>query len=121
MAKSNDKDKAPMFGYYWRVILGDADSVPKPTGEFEFDPVRGWRLDWAWPDVCVGVEVDGGQWTAFGGRHGHDADLEKTNALVEARWLVFHYSPQMLDKDPTSCVLQVARTVAWKMGLWREL
>ena len=105
------KDKAEMFAAYWRMF-GDGEP---PEAEYRFDPVRKWRLDWAWPAVKVCVEVDGGQWAKFGGRHMRDSDREKQNALARAGWVVFHFSPEMLEYDPRSCVMQVAETIWERM------
>ena len=114
---SKHADKAALFLHYWTIVVGTDERVPQPTPEYQFHPARKWRLDWAWPDVKVGLEVDGGVWMPGGGRHAKDDDREKTNALAAAAgWLVFHFSPQMLENDPTACVMQVAETV-WGRGL----
>ena len=110
-------DKADLFLHFWRIVAGTDKRVPQPTPEYRFDPERKWRLDWAWPEpIKVGVEVDGGVFAPGGGRHAKDADREKTNALAAAGWLVFRFSPQMLENDPTYCVMMVAETV-WERGL----
>lgn len=63
--------------------------------EFEFSPDRKWRLDFAWPDLKVGVEIDG-----FG--FGHQAqqcmaeDNEKANAAVELGWRVLRFNSRQL-------------------------
>lgn len=66
-----------------------ADLVPVWT-EHRFQPSRKWRLDLAWPDLRVGVEVHGGIWTE--GRHtrgtGFHADREKMNEAALLDWLV---------------------------------
>ena len=65
-----------------------AAKLPAPTPEFRFHPVRKWRLDLAWPDQRLYVEVDGGTWV--GGRHnrgaGYEKDCEKLNAACVAGW-----------------------------------
>lgn len=101
-----------MFAAYWRMF-GDGS---EPDAEYYFHPTRKWRLDFAWDGVKVGVEVDGGQWAKFGGRHMRDSDREKQNALARAGWVVFHFSPEMLEKDPAYCVGQVAETI-WERTL----
>ena len=106
------KDKAELFAAYWRMF-GDGEPL---ESEYRFDPVRKWRLDFAHVAAKVGVEVDGGQWAKFGGRHMRDSDREKQNALARAGWLVFHFSPEMLEKDPQACIMQVAETV-WERAL----
>ena len=66
--------------------------------EYRFDPVRMWRLDFAWPKVKLAVEVDGGNWS--GGRHvrgaGFAKDAEKQNAMTLAGWRLLRYTPDMV-------------------------
>jgi len=56
--------------------------------EYIFHDARNWRIDRAFPDQQVAVEIDGGVWDQ--GRHtraiGYMNDCEKLNALVEAGW-----------------------------------
>lgn len=67
-----------------------AARLPKPQTELRFHPTRKWRLDLAWPDIFVGVEIHGGIWTE--GRHtrgaGFQADREKMNEAALLEWLV---------------------------------
>ena len=106
----NNEDKAPIFDYYWRLFGGD---LPRPVPEHNFDKHLGrkHRFDWAWPDYRVAVEVDGGQFSKFGGRHSSDDDREKSNIAVSLRWFVFHFSPQQLERDPATCCAMVATTI----------
>lgn len=90
-----------------------AKSHRLPSGlvaEFRFDPVRKWRLDFAWPDRLVAVEIHGA--VHRGGRHvrgtGFLNDREKMNTALAMGWRVVEvgtpgkhpatlYSPEMLD------------------------
>jgi very-short-patch-repair endonuclease len=103
-------DKAPMFDYYWRIYAPD---MPRPVPEYEFDKGIGrrHRFDWAFVAARVAVEVDGGQWSKFGGRHSGDADREKGNIATSLRWLVFHFSPRQLTSAPETCIEQVKRAI----------
>lgn len=64
------------------------------VSEYRFDPVRRWRLDFAFPELRLGIEVEGGIWTQ--GRHtrgtGYEKDLEKYNALTLAGWRLLRFS-----------------------------
>jgi len=66
--------------------------------EYRFHPVRKWRIDFAWPDHKLAVEVEGGLYS--GGRHtrgaGFEADCIKYNTLAEDGWTLFRYSPRMV-------------------------
>jgi hypothetical protein len=65
-----------------------------PTPEFRFDQVRRWRFDYAWPEIMLAVEIEGGTWNI--GRHqrpeGFIKDIEKYNAAVLAGWKVLRYT-----------------------------
>ena len=66
--------------------------------EYRFHPERKWRLDFAWPEVRLAVEVEGGTWQ--NGRHnrgsGFRKDAEKYNFLALANWRLLRYTPDML-------------------------
>lgn len=80
-----------------RAFPWSAHGLPTPTDEFRFCKRR-WRLDHAWPDYLVCLEVQGGVWT--GGRHsrgkGQIADMEKRNAALLLGWLYLECTPQQL-------------------------
>src|SRR5690606_39740371 len=44
-----------------------AHKLPEPVREYRFHPERRWRFDFAWPDLRVAAEVEGG--IHIGGRH----------------------------------------------------
>lgn len=76
----------------------DNAGLPAPTRELVFAPPRKWRLDFAWPELKVAVEIDGGTW--IGGRHstgaGLDRDYEKHNAAALMGWTVLRFSTTLL-------------------------
>ena len=67
-----------------------------PVAEYRFHPVRRWRLDVAFPDAKLGVEIDGG--TFVRGRHARGAgirgDMEKQAALAALGWRVIRCMPE---------------------------
>lgn len=102
-------DKKAAFLYFLRLF---AMTAPEPQAEYRFHPERKWRLDYAWPDARVGVEVNGNAWgVKGGGRHGKAADLEKMNAAQALGWAVFQFTPQMLELEPVSCVSMVVEAI----------
>lgn len=105
IADFKPNDKAPMFLTLWRQL---APGLPEPMPLYRF---MRWEFDWCWPEHMVAVEVDGGQWVSFGGRHARDGDRVKHNTATAEGWRVFHYSPQMLERDPLACVELVARAL----------
>lgn len=72
------------------VWLCQANQVPPCVLEHRFHPTRKWRFDFAWPDVKVALESEGGAWVQ--GAHGRGkhfaADAEKYNEAALAGWLV---------------------------------
>jgi very-short-patch-repair endonuclease len=61
--------------------------------EFRFHSTRRWRFDFAIPDRCIAIEIEGGVWA--GGRHtrgsGFIADIEKYNEAARLGWYVFRF------------------------------
>lgn len=59
---------------------------------------RRWLFDFAWPDIKLAVEVDGGTWV--GGRHtrpqGFAKDCEKLNRATMDGWRVLRYTGEMV-------------------------
>jgi very-short-patch-repair endonuclease len=59
---------------------------------------RRWRFDFAFPDLRLAVEVEGGEWVQ--GRHqrpaGFREDCDKYNAAAEAGWRVVRYVPSQI-------------------------
>lgn len=78
-------------------LIGD-HCLPMPELEHRFHPERRWRVDFAWPDFKVAVEVEGAVWTR--GRHtrplGFFRDCEKYNHLALAGWFLLRFSPQQV-------------------------
>jgi hypothetical protein len=85
----------PMF-----VRLCALTNIPQPAEEWEFDSVRHFRFDYAWPESRVALEVDGGIFS--GGPHtrgtGFAKDVEKLNLAAEQGWLVLRCCPGEKDK-----------------------
>lgn len=73
--------------------------LPLPEREYRFDPARRWRLDFAWVEQRLAVEVEGLTGGA-GGRHqraaGFERDAEKYNALTLAGWHLLRFPPAQI-------------------------
>jgi very-short-patch-repair endonuclease len=83
------------------ILLAKANKLPIPEKEYRFCPERRWRFDYAYPDVKIAIEQEGGAYS--GGRHtrgsGFIKDMEKYNKAVMLGWRVLRYTPdQMLDE-----------------------
>jgi very-short-patch-repair endonuclease len=74
-------------------VQARALKLPAPTREYTFHPTRKWRIDFAWPEMRLAVEIEGGIWTQ--GRHtrgaGVRADMEKYNALACLGWTLLRF------------------------------
>lgn len=85
--------------------------LPEPTREFKFAaPDRAWRLDFAWPERRIALEVEGGVYSR--GRHvrpkGFLNDVAKYNAAALRGWLLFRCTPQTLDTLETVTMVKLA-------------
>jgi very-short-patch-repair endonuclease len=98
------KPPSPLEAKFWREW--PKTGLFLPVAEYRFHPVRQWRLDFAWPDKKLGIELEGGTWS--GGRHttgaGYAGDCEKYNAAVELGWRVLRYT-----KVDDEMILQIMR------------
>ena len=97
------------------ALLIKAEELPTPCTQYKFSRdivgnapgirarlkaagLKDWRFDFAWPDLMIAVEVDGGVWTR--GRHvrgaGFVADMEKLNAAQKQGWAVYRFASNHL-------------------------
>lgn len=104
-----------------------AAGFPPHELEYPFAKAQGrrWRIDYAWPDYRVGVEVDGGgrlvRWQTNPrtgrsqpvavGRHGSATDYEKLNHAAENGWRILRFNPDLL-AQPDYVLCAIARTLA---------
>jgi very-short-patch-repair endonuclease len=90
-----------------------AAGLPPPVQEYRFNPGRLHRFDFAWPERMLGVEVDGGTWSA--GRHtrgaGFERDVEKLNAAAELGWVVLRFTTRMVEDGRALATIQNALKV----------
>jgi very-short-patch-repair endonuclease len=105
--------------------LSNANLPPFETEHhFARDVGRRFRLDFAWPNYRVGVEVDGGarlvryqvnprtgrsQPVAVG-RHGQASDLSKLNLAAELGWRILRFNPEMM-RRPDFVLAAIERTL----------
>jgi very-short-patch-repair endonuclease len=84
---------------------------PDPIAEYKFHPVRRWRLDYAFPEVKLAIELEGGCW--IGGRHtsgmGFVKDMQKYNALTEMGWYLLRYEPKKIDYEQIQRVYKMLK------------
>ncbi len=75
-----------------------AAGLPPFQTEHAFHPGRRWRLDFAWPEFLIALEIEGGTFNT--GRHtrpvGFEKDCEKYNAAAMLGWTVFRVTGAMV-------------------------
>ena len=73
--------------------------LPEPDLEVTFCDDRKWRFDFAWPELMLAVEVEGGTWN--GGRHtrpvGFENDCEKYNQAAIMGWTLIRVTTTMIN------------------------
>lgn len=78
-----------------------------PDREFMFHPSRKWRIDFAWPDRKLAVEIESSVHrikSRFAG------DLDKYNALNRAGWMLLRYTSKMVTAgDAINDVLEILK------------
>jgi very-short-patch-repair endonuclease len=81
------------------LLLIRAEGLPEPEREWRFHPTRKWRLDFAYPDKKIGIEVQGGIYVR--GAHsrgtGLERDYEKYNQAQVLGWDVYQFSRKMIE------------------------
>lgn len=91
----------------------ELSGLPAPESEYAFAKelknerghVRMFRFDFAWPELQVAAEVDGGRFMVRRNRqgrfvpvgyHGSEKDYEKLNFAALLGWRVLRFSPDMI-------------------------
>jgi len=102
----------------WGVthVLPGPPALPSPVQQH---PVRlgngRWvRLDAAYPDALVAVELDG---AAFhGSREARERDLRRDSALAALGWVVLRFSYARLMADPEGCRREIEAVVRGRLA-----
>ena len=94
---------------------------PEPTYEYRYDPNRMWRLDVAWVEQKVGLEIEGNVWHKS--RHttgqGFLQDCDKYNTATANGWRLLRVArPPQADKIQS--VLYRNTLALWLDQLLRE-
>lgn len=111
----------------WEVTLFNQiieEGLPEPQKEYVFHPTRRWRIDFAFVEHKVAIEVEGGSFGALvicgtckkpvfftrkdgkripvrqAGRHNdpvsYERDVEKYNELALAGWTLIRITPKLI-------------------------
>lgn len=76
-----------------------AVGLPVPEREYHFSDTRRWRLDFAYPERKIGIEVQGGIYSrgAHSRGSGLERDYEKINTAQLMGYKVFQFSRKMIE------------------------
>lgn len=97
------------------VLPGPPD-VPAPVQQYgvRLGDGRSVRLDAAYPEVRVAVELDG---AAFhGSRQARERDLRRDTALAALGWVVLRFSYARLMSDPEGCRREIEAVVLQRLA-----
>ncbi len=99
------------FGNLWVELYPDIDLY----SEYQFDPKRRYRFDFAHLDAKVAIEVQGGIYQPNLGHSsiaGIKRDCEKFSLAASQGWLVFPLTDNMIDD---SWLALIASTIETRM------
>lgn len=79
--------------------LGTLSDIPLPQRQVRFHPVRRYKLDFGWPDLKLGIEIEGGIWN-YSASHtsasGIKRDIDKHNLAIQSGWTVVRADSTMV-------------------------
>lgn len=105
------KKKTPKSGssdesLYHYLRICDKELLDYITREYRFSESR-HRFDFAFIDLKIGIECDGGRWAAGGGRHASCADYAKLNKALLLGWKVLRFTSKQINDNP----IEVIKTI----------
>lgn len=96
-----------------RVLVEAGLPVPRQQFPVTVGPRR-FKLDLAYPDLRIGVELDG--WSTHGGFSAFHADRERDARLASAGWLVTHFSARTPNHEIVAAVTALRSRFAQAAG-----
>jgi hypothetical protein len=96
-------------------VLPGPPQLPAPVQQFPLQVHGRWlRLDAAWPDARVAVELDGAPF--HGSREARERDLRRDTALATLDWVVLRFSYARLMADPEGCRREIEAVVRQRLA-----
>jgi very-short-patch-repair endonuclease len=90
-----------------------ARGLPEPVQQHELQlPGRRCRLDLAYPDYKVAIEVDG--WAHHGPRSAFESDRARGNDIAIAKWLPLHFTADSTDRQIGIKTEAALRSQGWQ-------
>lgn len=98
MAKVNKLPKRSRLSRGEETFARDlrALGLEQPIREYRFFDARGWRFDFAWPELKIAVEIEGAVgWGRHTQKAGFTNDCDKYNQAALMGWHVFRFTSKM--------------------------
>lgn len=91
----------------WQI---KAAKLPEPVRQYYYARPRKLRADFAWPELRLLVEVQGGVWNrkAHGSITGILADIDRLNAATMGGWRLLRVTPEMVKFGPALALIERA-------------
>lgn len=85
--------------------------LPTPERQFRLQLPSGRVafLDFAWPDLRIGMEYDG--YDPHGGRLAHASDLERQNEILVFGWTLLRYGGKHVRRKPAAVIAQLEAAI----------
>jgi len=87
-----------------------ADNLPRPIRQYQVNPARRWRLDYAWPDLRIACEVDG---EVHRIKERFHADIEKHAWLVLHGWTLLRVGGREVRSGKA---IEWLKSLLWERG-----
>jgi len=97
-------------------VLVVASGLPEPIRQYEIRDARGSvvaRVDFAYPDACLAIEVDGMRFHSP--PSDWHADLARQNRIASLGWLVLRFTAADLELRPREVVSAIRRALVIEM------
>ncbi len=88
--------------------LIDHSRLPSPTYQYSVLTNDGWlRLDAAYPDMRLGIEIDGFAWHSSPDQL--DRDRHRSNTLAAIGWTILHFTSHDVQDRPDDVVAEIEK------------
>ena len=110
----NDKTQSTLESLMVRVVWSGA--LPRPVAQYSIRFAGGRRrVDFAYPDVKLGIEADG--WRDHGVFEAFDADRHKDADVAALGWLILRFTWRQLREEPDWVVESIEQVYNQRLAL----
>lgn len=112
--KQSLKDNATTKNEMIFMAALESVGLPRPIKEVVMIKGRRYRVDYAWPDIRLGVEIQGGVFTrgAHGSVYGILQGYKKANDAAANGWSLMYFLPSEMLKTDT--LTSIKKAYEWK-------